>query len=92
MAVCQAGRYRCLAVLVSSYSVRVSNLGIGCNGRGNLQKLLGGAEAPPKVVALIFILSVGFLFLLSAHPRDFVCGTSQSGVKSKRIALVAALQ
>jgi|GEM_PF-5745731 len=59
---------------------------------GEIFRSYWGSRSSPKVIALIFILSVGFLFLLSAHPRDFVCGTSQSGVKSKRIALVAALQ
>ncbi|MBX8537828.1 hypothetical protein K5D33_24310 [Pseudomonas cichorii] len=52
----------------------------------------GGAEAPPKCVLFIFIVLSGFLFLLSAHSQDFACEISQSGVKSKRIALVAALQ
>ncbi|WP_341961961.1 hypothetical protein [Pseudomonas sp. RC10] len=56
-----------------------------------LRKLLGEPKLPQSACSYFYCLS-GFLFLLSAQFTAFACETSQSGFKSKRIALVAVLQ
>ena len=60
-------------------------------GRGLLQMLLGEPKLPQSACSYFYCL-MGFLFLLTAQFTAFACETSQSGVKSKRIALVAVRQ
>ena len=67
------------------YVARVSS------GRGLVRMLLGEPKLPQSACSYFYCL-LGFLFLLSAQFTAFACETSQSGVKSKRIALVAVLQ
>jgi hypothetical protein len=59
--------------------------------RDLVQMLLGEPKLPQSACSYFYCL-MGFLFLLTAQFTAFACETSQSGVKSKRIALVAVRQ
>ncbi len=67
-------------------------LGAGCRaGKGLSQMLLGEPKLPQSACSYFYCL-MGFLLLLTAQFTAFASETSQSGVKSKRIALVAVQQ
>ncbi|SFI97588.1 hypothetical protein SAMN05444507_113134 [Pseudomonas syringae] len=55
-------------------------------------KLLGEPKLPQSVCSLLLFSAWASCFCLVPIHETRVCETSQSGVKSKRIALVAALQ
>ena len=63
MAVCQAGRYRCLAVLVSSYRVCISFWGLGVPEGRIFQKLLGEPKLPQSLCSYFYCVCGLFVFV-----------------------------